>query len=199
MIRVGALALAGGLLATTVAGCSGGSTSVVAPAPAALATVSPTVSPTPGPAPTRVKGLPPTPTATRSAVPAKGSKDFGYFTQVMSSGSEPVLRFDRAQFLTGEAANKAAGAHGQQTPVPNDYYVVNDNTLLRDLTLAADVVVLGSAGLNGYAGGDGVEAQKRTVQDLLAYVDTEDGRNTGFNLVYGESGRVVRVEEQFVP
>ena len=41
------------------------------------------------------------------------------------------MTFDLAYFLTGDAANQAAAEHGDETPVPNDYYIVNDNPSLR--------------------------------------------------------------------
>ena len=52
------------------------------------------------------------------------------------------MAFDLAYFLTGDEANQAAAEHGDETPVPNDYYIVNDNPRLRTLALAPDVEIL---------------------------------------------------------
>lgn len=184
-----------------LAGCAGGAPTQVAqqtPTPTPVLTTSapaatPTVTSAPSVGPTaRV-------TASASAVPAAGGKDFGYFTAVQSAKAPVRLSFDRALFLTGEAANKAAAEHGDESPVPNDYYVVNDNTTLRTLTLHKDVRVYGSQGLNSFSGEETVEASLRTVEELLEFLGTEAGRQTGFNLVYGAAGTVVRVEEQYQP
>ena len=185
---------AGGLLALVllVPGCTGGSSTsgerptagptTAAPSASASATVAVTASAT-----------------ATATVPAVGSKDFGFFTKVLSSGRPVRLSFDRALFLTGAAADRASAAHGGESPVPNDYYIVNDNRLLRTLELAPDVQVLGSLGLNSFVGDNSVDLHRRTVAELLDYVATEPGRETGFNLVYGSGGLVVRVAEQYVP
>lgn len=41
------------------------------------------------------------------------------------------LQYDLAYFLTGDAANQAAADRGLETPVPNDYLIVNDSHKLR--------------------------------------------------------------------
>ena len=42
-----------------------------------------------------------------------------------------LLQYDLAYFLTGEEANQAAADRGLETPVPNDYLIVNDSHKLR--------------------------------------------------------------------
>jgi hypothetical protein len=51
------------------------------------------------------------------------------------------MTFDLAYFLTGDAANQAAAEHGDETPVPNDYYIVNDNPLLRTTPISPSVEI----------------------------------------------------------
>jgi hypothetical protein len=54
---------------------------------------------------------------------------FGFIRAVTKHGSTYQLRFDPAQFLSGETANQAAaqdGAVSPGQPVPNDNYVVNE-------------------------------------------------------------------------
>ena len=142
-------------------------------------------------------------TTTVTASPAASptaTTDFGYFPAVLSAKAPIRLSFDRALFLSGKEADKAAAAHGDETPVPNDYYIVNDNKQLRTVTLASSVKVVGSLGLNSYAGdGDRVEPTARTVDQLLGFLGTEQGKGTGFHLVYGPGGVVVSVEEQYQP
>jgi hypothetical protein len=150
-------------------------------------------------APTPSRSAGPTQTASPAASPT-ATTDFGYFPAVVSAKAPIQLSFDRAQFLSGKEADKAAAEHHDETPVPNDYYIVNDNPLLRTVTLSASVRVTGSLGLNSYSGdGDRVEPAARTVEQLLGFLGTEQGKGTGFHLVYGAGGVVVSIEEQYQP
>jgi hypothetical protein len=135
-----------------------------------------------------------------SPTPAVGSTDFGFFPSVDST-SPPVLEFDRALFLTGAAADKASAAHGGESPVPNDYYIVNDNQLLRKLALAPAVQVIGSYQLNNFVKKDDYsnEPKKHTLTDLLAFLKTTDGRRTPWHLTYGSGGLLSKVAEQYLP
>jgi hypothetical protein len=167
--------------------------------PAAQSSPSATVAPSVSASPSAVPAVSPIAgsSARASATPGPGSKDFGYV--VGASGSPVVLRFDRAVLLTGEAAQKAAAAHGEEA---FDYYVQNDNTLLRSLPLSSSVVVRGSSGLNGYAepgGSDPVPLKVRPLSAFVAFVGTPAGKGTAWNLVYGPGGTVSRIDEQYFP
>jgi hypothetical protein len=153
--------------------------------------VATTASPTASPVASR-------PTTSPTASPSL-TTDFGFFAGVEQATAPVRLKWDRATFLTGEAANKAAAAHGDETPVPNDYYIVNDNPKLRVLVLASTVDVFGSIALNEDAGDAGVELKRRTVAELLHFLKRTDSRSTGFHLRLDAAGRVTRVEEQYVP
>lgn len=189
-MRAHAGLIALGLLA---AGCSGGSGTA-----AAVVSATPSVSPSAAPSVTTAVPAAVRPTATVAATSSPAlTKDFGFFAGVEEAGPPAQLRFDRAYFLTGDEAVAAAKAHGQEAV---DYYVVNDNKLLRTVTLAADVVVVGSLQLNSFAGHEGVvDEQPRTVRELLGFLGSEAGRETGFHLTYGSGGQVTRVAEQYVP
>ena len=160
-----------------------------------------TATPTPTPTPTPVATTAaPTPSATASpsASPAL-TKDFGFFTGVVRATAPVRLQWDRATFLTGDAANEAAAAHGDESPVPNDYYIVNDNAKLRVLELASTVKVFGSIALNEDAGDPGVELAPRTVAELLHFLARDKSRGIGFHLRLDAAGHVTRIEEQYVP
>jgi len=74
---------------------------------------------------------------------------YGYFTGVTDGQVEgqqvQVVSFDKVDFLTGDAAVKAAIAHGDApagaTSIDDDYYIVNDNKLIRLLPVIPDGVV----------------------------------------------------------
>jgi hypothetical protein len=96
--------------------------------------------------------LPPTPTATSpsptdrpSASPSPALEDgrhFGYIRSAQLTAEPQVIVFDLAELLTGDEANQAAEERGEETPVPNDYFIVNDNSKLRQLPVAPGLQIL---------------------------------------------------------
>ncbi len=97
---------------------------------------------------------PPTPTATSpsptgqpppSPSPSPALEDgrhFGYIKSAQVTAQPQLIIFDLAYLLTGDEANQAAADRGLETPVPNDYFIVNDNPKLRVLPVAADMRIL---------------------------------------------------------
>jgi pyruvate/2-oxoglutarate dehydrogenase complex dihydrolipoamide acyltransferase (E2) component len=76
-----------------------------------------------------------------------------------ASGGGYQIVIDYVQVLGGAEANAAAAAHGDETPVPNDYYVVNDNPKLRTFPVSATCAVLmhdspAADPMDGYIMGD---------------------------------------------
>jgi hypothetical protein len=72
---------------------------------------------------------------------------FGYIRSLRKSGSQYLLRFDPAFFLSGVTANRAAAQDGvvpPGQPVPNDNYVVNESrrTYVYKVTPATRIRVL---------------------------------------------------------
>lgn len=102
---------------------------------------SPTVSPTPrqtsdAPSTTPSESTTPSASAVATDEPAGDTLPDGtYFvrlTDIQGGEEGPLqLQYDLAYFLTGEEANQAAADRGLETPVPNDYFIVNDNPKLR--------------------------------------------------------------------
>lgn len=79
-----------------------------------------------------------------SASPAPGLQDgrrFGLIRSVDLQTSPGTIVVDPADQLTGEEANRAAAAHGDEVPVPNDLYKVNDDPTVHTLALSPDVEV----------------------------------------------------------
>ena len=88
------------------------------------------------------------PAASASSTPeAAGDElaDGKYFVQLndLRGGEDgPLLiRYDLAYFYTGGQANQIAASRGDETPVPDDTYIVNDNPKLRFAPLAEDFTV----------------------------------------------------------
>jgi hypothetical protein len=165
-----------------------GSPSSSAPAPT---TSSPTPTPTESPSES--------PTQSPSAELPDG-RHFGFIHSIDLSSHVPTLVFDLAYFLTGDAANKAASKHGEATPVPNDYYIVNDNPRLRTLALDPDVQIELVDWANCC---DAV-----FIGDLQSFADSFQGTPNPSGEYRGgaspywitvEHGVVVKIREQFLP
>jgi hypothetical protein len=141
------------------------------------------------------------PITTGSEAEIEDGRHFGFIESVDLEAL--ALEFDLAYFLTGEEANAAAEEHGDEVPVPNDYYIVNDNPKLRTLGVApnleivlydwdrcCDETIEGS--LEGLAeainGGEPVTVDGHLYQGPLSpYWLTVEG------------GAVTRIEEQYLP
>ena len=79
-----------------------------------------------------------------SASPAPELQDgrqFGLIKSVDLQTSTGTIVFDPADQLTGEEANRAAAAHGDEVPVSNDVYKVNDDPTVHTLALSPDVAI----------------------------------------------------------
>jgi hypothetical protein len=77
----------------------------------------------------------------KEEAPLEDGRHFGYLKAARVTAEPREVEFDLAYFLTGEEANAEAEERGLETPVANDYLIVNDNPKLRTLPVAADVVI----------------------------------------------------------
>ena len=104
-----------------------------------------------------------------------------------------TVTFDLVQWFQGDAAARAAAEDGEESPPPNDYYIRNVNPRLRTLPVAADArltltrLALGQGGGNA-AGGVPVD---------LATVAANGRDHLFWATVQG--GRILRLEEQYIP
>ena len=126
---------------------------------------------------------------------------FGYVERLDTVSG--AMAFDLACFYTGEEANEQAAQRGDEVPVPNDVYIVNQNTTIRNLTVDPSVKLKlldwnrccdprPGADLDAFASALGNEQ----------FVEM-DGRSYAGSLspywVTIENGIVTRIEEQFLP
>jgi hypothetical protein len=125
-------------------------------------------------------------------------RHFGYIKSI-DMGSRK-LEFDLAYFLIGDEANQAAAEHGDETPVPNDYYIVNDNPLLRTIKVPRDVSVLVI---------DWGNCCKLVPGEIQPFADAFSSQDHKFDEKYQgadsqywitvQNGVVVRIQEQYLP
>ena len=87
-----------------------------------------------------VRGGPSQASASR-APELQDGRQFGLIESVELQSSPGTIVFDPADQLTGEAAHRAAAAHGDAVPVANDSYKVNDDPTVHTLALSPDVEI----------------------------------------------------------
>ncbi len=187
LVLVGVLAFVGGMLLANAGGGGdrGAAASPARPRDSASAAVTDSPSPSPTPEPT-------------TASPALDDGRHFIFVKELLGDPPDRMTFDLAEFLTGDAAAEAAAEHGDESPPPNDYYIVNDNPRLRTLPIASDAelrildwadccssFVIGDLGL---------------LADALVHADpTGTYRPSSPFWITVEGGAIVTIEEQYLP
>jgi hypothetical protein len=139
--------------------------------------------------------------ATHTEAELEDGEHFGFVRSVDPDAKTMV--FDLAYFLTGDEANAEAASRGLETPVPNDYFIVNDNPKLRTLALSPDLEL---------ALLDWNRCCDRFVEGDLAVfaaaVESGEIATIGDQIYYGslspywltvQDGAVTRIEEQYLP
>jgi hypothetical protein len=166
-------------LALVAAGCGGGGADKAAPEPMQTST-QPT--PTPGPSPT---------------------ERFGYIRSVSTAGPAATLAFDEAEFLTGDAAQKAAEQDGVVAPgetVPNDYYIRNRDQTTQTLRIANDAKITAKRcplcrhGRNGQL----EPFLASFMKGRQTFADPYRGKYSLYWLTI-KDGEVAAIDEQYVP
>jgi hypothetical protein len=126
---------------------------------------------------------------------------FGYVESLDTASR--TMAFDLACFYSGEEANRQAAARGDEVPVPNDVYIVNDNTKVRTLKVHpdADLVLIDwnaccepSPGATMQAFASAVDAGDFTEVAGFRYA----GTLSPYWVTIGD-GQVVEIDEQFLP
>ncbi|MBN1192499.1 MAG: hypothetical protein JXA36_02225 [Coriobacteriia bacterium] len=133
-----------------------------------------------------------------NATPATVEQQATKVLSVASSGGSYTLKADYVLFLTGGEAADAAFAHGDESPPPNDYYIVNDNTMIRDLPIAADATV------RVVTNNDGTSNPTGYSMTLASWVSALSGPNanafkSGIYWISLTNGYVVSIEQLYLP
>lgn len=133
---------------------------------------------------------PPTPDA------ATVTKQFAFIKDVSRVGAGVSIQADYAQMLTGDEAAAAATAHGDESPPPNDYYIVNDNPKVRALMVSPDAKVTLVTKSDGTVDVDGYMVTLSEFVALFGSVDLL--KDAPFNLTI-TGGKVTVLAQQYLP
>jgi hypothetical protein len=122
---------------------------------------------------------------------------------VSSAGPTATLAFDEAEFLTGKEAQKAAEEDGvvpPGEPVPNDYYIRNPDKTTKTFPIANDASITAKRCPLCRHGKPGqLEPFLASfMQGRQTYADPYRGKYSLYWLTV-ENGRVVAIDEQYVP
>lgn len=122
----------------------------------------------------------------------------GLIVEITGSPGAYVMRIDYVQWLTGPEANAAATAHGDESPPPNDYYVVNDNPKIREFPIQDGIPV------TVVTNNDGTSDSEGHTITLAQWVAALSGPNAGafkatIYWVTITDGTVTAIEAQYVP
>lgn len=140
-----------------------------------------------------------TPQSTAAESP-KVERQFCYIKDANESAGKFMLVVDYAQFLTGEEAAQAAAARGDESPPPNDYYIVNDNPRLRTFPVDNRVMKVFL-----HVRSDGTTSDRYEIR-FGEWFDWFNGMSGGSNVIKMvpywitiTGGKITKIEEQYLP
>lgn len=202
------LALAGTIAAIALGGDDQERAAGVTDEPSVTAPTSPTGTTGPSTGPTGPTGSTGTTGSSNpgcSGTPAPATLADGTYFGFLESidvGSG-VSGFDLACFYTGDEANEQAAARGDEVPVPNDVYIVNDNPSTRDVPVdpSVELLLIDWNACCETSPGAQLDAFASALGDQ-DFVEIDGFRYAGGLSPYWitiEEGRIVGIEEQFLP
>ncbi len=126
-------------------------------------------------------------------------REFCYVREVVNETGTTMITVDYAQLLTGAEAASAATAAGDESPPPNDYYIVNENPLLRTFPVRAGIMVTLQSG-NPSGDMDPYTVVLGQWQDF--FIGMSPGMEVVRDVPYWitlQNGEVTAIEEQYLP
>jgi hypothetical protein len=199
------LALAGAITAIALGGGDQDEAAGPTAQPTVTAPTSPTGTTGPSTGPTGSTGTTGSSNPGCSGTPAPAALADGTYFGFLESidvGSG-VSGFDLACFYTGDEANEQAAARGDEVPVPNDVYIVNDNPSTRDVPVdpSVELLLIDWNACCETSPGAQLDAFASALGDH-DFVEIDGFRYAGGLSPYWitiEEGRIVGIEEQFLP
>jgi hypothetical protein len=140
---------------------------------------------------------------TTTTTPPAPAERFGYIRSVSAAGPVTTLAFDEAEFLIGKEAQKAAEEDGvipPGEPVPNDYYIRNPDKSTKTYPIANDAKITAKRCPLCRDGNPGELGPflASFMKGRQTFADPYRGKYSQYWLTI-EDGRVVAIDEQYVP
>lgn len=139
------------------------------------------------------------PAGTATQAGTESERQFCFVRSGTREGSGAVLTVDFAEILGGAEAAAAATAHGDESPPPNDYYIVNDNPKLREFPVDTKLTVSVVSQPGGGVVTEGYGMPFGQWYDVLSGMSADDfvtGRPYWITI---KGGTIVAIQEQFLP
>ncbi len=130
--------------------------------------------------------------------PAVTERQPGVITNVRPASGTYYLSIDYVQFLTGGIAADAAAARGDESPPPNDYYIINDNPLIREFPIQPGISVRVATNDDGTSNPPG---RTMTLAAWTAAMSgpQRDAFRAGVYWITLTDGTVTAIEQQYLP
>ncbi|WP_088284006.1 hypothetical protein [Kineosporia sp. A_224] len=194
-----AVAACAGLMACS--GASSGGAPASSTAPASSGPAATTAADTPDPTPTPTSSTSPTGAVSNSATSTKNAAAeatladgrHAVIVTEVDAGAR-LVTVDVVQFLTGDAAAKAAKEDGGESPPPNDYWIRNANPKLRTLAVLAGARITVNT-LAAEQTGSSTQDVRKSLTQLAAYGDV----SSRLFQVSVRGGKVIGLAEQYLP
>ncbi len=137
-------------------------------------------------------------TATAPEVPAPSERVPALVVSARVESGVTILTVDYIQFLTGEDAAAAAADRGDESPPPNDYYIVNDNTRLREFPVQDGIPVMTVVQDDGTSDPGG---HTLSLADWLTRLSgpTGDAFKSSFYWLTVTGETITTIEQQYLP
>jgi len=135
--------------------------------------------------------------------PDERGRQVGFIKKVYTKGSRYFLTIDYVQFLTGQAAIKAAVEDGvikAGETLDNDYYIRNQNTKLRTFIITVGIPVSAET---YFSGGTPVGKATLTLAEFRSAMSPSDANNGSMRAapwwITIQNLTVTKIAEQYIP
>jgi hypothetical protein len=120
----------------------------------------------------------------------------GYLHAINGSAGAQTVDVDEFTWLSGAAANRYAKAHHMESPVPDDYLIVDDDESTVSMRISERARVISEFALAGTEPG---HPRSVSLEYLAGFLATPDHWSTPFHVHLDADGAIDQVVEQYRP
>lgn len=126
----------------------------------------------------------------------EGRWSMAYLHGTHAEAGSRTVDVDEIRWLSGAEANRYAKAHGMESPVPNDYLIVDDDTRTVPMPLSEQAVILSDFSL---AHAEPGHVKNVSMARFVEFLTDKANWLTPFHLHLTNGGVIDRVQEQYRP